>query len=514
MIPLSEPLKFQTAFVPCWRWRGCYPTKDTFALPAHANLNLAAYGDCVTISGLHEPSFIAVATLSVTLAHAGCFSPNVPEGVGCTRTDACPNNTHCIDQVCRPQPTRVTAVTAGEEHSCGLLDNGTVVCWGEWFQGRLGYGGLRDSVGDDECARAYGVVNLGGIVTQLVTGGRHNCVLFDNGTVSCWGAGDFGQLGFGSTDNAGEIGPPANFGRVDIGGVAVQLTAGRDHSCALRSDGSVVCWGRGAFGRLGYGNEHNIGDDSQETPASAGAIDLGGEARLISAGEAHTCAIMTNGAVRCWGDGSLGRLGYGNENHVGHAGHPSAVAPIVFDDNVNFIAAGEQHTCALFEHGDVRCWGSGSSGSIGYGNELNILDATLSGNVELGAPVKELRTWDHTCASYEDGSLRCWGQSEHGRLGYGDDTEDIADNPGELPTSVGLVPVGDAVTTIATGRTHTCAVTRAGKVRCWGMNNEGQLGYGDCPTTVEDNQTCNLGDDDLPRDKAAFALLPDLPCND
>ena len=149
-----------------------------------------------------------------------------------------------------------------------------------------------------------------------------------------------------------------------------RIDAAEKHSCAIITDGTVRCWGRGGEGRLGYGNTSDIGDD--ETPGSVGPVDLGTgrTAVAISAGSArHTCALLDDGAVRCWGSGTLGRLGYGNTTTIGDDETPGSVGPVDLGAGRTAVAitTGADHTCALLDDGTVRCWGT-ASGQLGYGD--------------------------------------------------------------------------------------------------------------------------------------------------
>jgi alpha-tubulin suppressor-like RCC1 family protein len=130
-------------------------------------------------------------------------------------------------------------------------------------------------------------------------------------------------LGTGNELDVGDDETPVDAGRVRLGQPALHLAAGRAHTCALLVSGAVRCWGAGQYGRLGYANEHNVGD--KEWPGAAGDVDVGGPANLIAAGGFHTCAVLTDGCVRCWGLGENGQLGYGNTNSVGDDEVPSAV---------------------------------------------------------------------------------------------------------------------------------------------------------------------------------------------
>ena len=103
-----------------------------------------------------------------------------------------------------------------------------------------------------------------------------------------------------------------------------QLAAGAAHTCAVTEGGALYCWGRGTDGRLGYANTNPIGDD--ETPGQAGAVPVGAAVVGVALGSAHTCALLTSGSVRCWGDGALGQLGYGNLRTIGDNETPATVS--------------------------------------------------------------------------------------------------------------------------------------------------------------------------------------------
>src|SRR5690606_24554100 len=126
--------------------------------------------------------------------------------------------------------------------------------------------------------------------------------------------------------------------------------------------GAVRCWGSYASGVLGYpGQSQNIGDG--ETAGSGGDVGIGGNVVQLAAGSAHTCALLQSGSVRCWGDGTYGRLGYGTgANHIGDDEHPSAAGDVPLGGRAVQIAAGVSHTCAVLDTGGVRCWGRGQYG--------------------------------------------------------------------------------------------------------------------------------------------------------
>ncbi len=384
-------------------------------------------------------------------------------------------------------------------HSCAVLDGGSVRCWGFGGGGRLGYGNTA-TIGDDETPGSVGPVDLGAgrTATAITAGGFHTCAVLDGGNVRCWGFGGEGRLGYANTVTIGDDETPGSVGPVDLGAgrTATAITAGGGHTCAVLDGGDVRCWGFANDGRLGYANTNNIGDN--ETPGSVGPVDLGAgrTATAITAGAAHTCALLDGGDVRCWGLGFLGRLGYGSTQTIGDDEQPSSVGPVDLGAGrtATAISAGSAHTCALLDNGDVRCWGFGGQGRLGYGNTETIGDdeqPSAAGPVDLGVGRTATAISagdDHTCAVLDDRTVRCWGFGGVGRLGYGN-TNNIGDN--ETPGSVGPVDLGEGRTAVAisAGGRHTCARLDDGSVRCWGEGFVGRLGY------------CNeidIGDDERP----------------
>jgi alpha-tubulin suppressor-like RCC1 family protein len=342
-----------------------------------------------------------------------------------------------------------TAISAGGFHSCALLDDGSVRCWGFGAEGRLGLPsptGLPEDIGDNETPGSAGPVFLGAgrSAVAISAGGAHSCAVLDDGTVRCWGWGSDGRLGYGNRNDVGDDEPPGSVGPVDLGpGVtATAITAGRDHNCALLQGGSVRCWGYGFQGRLGYANSTTIGED--EAPGSVGPVDLGGAAVAISAGNGHSCALLDGGGVRCWGFAGNGRLGYPDPgpvpNDIGDNETPASAGPVQLGGRAVAISAGDAHSCALLDDGSVRCWGFGGDGRLGLGNTGDVGDdetPAAAGPVALGGRAVAISAGGrHTCARLEDGSVRCWGAGFTGRLGLCDQ-RDIGDD--ETPGSVAPV---------------------------------------------------------------------------
>jgi len=398
------------------------------------------------------------------------------------------------EQASQPSSPAAGSLDAGAYHTCAILGDGSVRCWGYSGEGQLGYGNT-DTIGDDETPASVGPVNLGpGRTAKAISAGdNHTCALLDNGSVRCWGYGTAGRLGYGNASNVGDTQTPAAAGPVNLGPghTATAISAGGAHTCAILDDGSVRCWGYGADGQLGYGNTSNVGD--RQTPGSAGPVDLGPgrTATAISAGAAFTCAILDNGSVLCWGFGGFGQLGhartgdqgsgFGNRDNIGDQQTPGSVGPVNLGPGRTAVAisAGGAHTCAVLDDGSVRCWGYGALGQLGYGNTDSVDTPSTVGPVDLGpgrSAVAISAGQLHTCAILDDGSVRCWGFGNDGRLGYGDTT-----SIGQIqtPGSKGPVDLGPGRTAVAisAGQSHTCARLDDGKVICWGDGANGRLGY-------------------------------------
>ncbi|MCB0908525.1 MAG: hypothetical protein KDB63_15550, partial [Nocardioidaceae bacterium] len=187
----------------------------------------------------------------------------------------------------------------------------------------------------------------------------------------------------------GDDEPASAAGDVPVGGNAVAIATGVTHTCALLSTGRLRCWGYGVYGALGYGNSTTIGDD--EIPASAGDVPLGASAVAITAGDDHTCAVLTTGGLRCWGAASFGQLGYGNINRIGDDEAPSAAGDVPLGDTVTAASAGALSTCATTASGVLRCWGRNHRGQLGLGTTSNLGDdepAAAGGPVPLAGRVR------------------------------------------------------------------------------------------------------------------------------
>ena len=243
--------------------------------------------------------------------------------------------------------TLAEALLTPDAATCVLTVDDLVRCWGEGVNGILGYS-TPVNIGDDETPAQYysslnsADVELPGKVAQLVSGTQHVCALLVSQAVYCWGLNGVGQLGLGTVaaplGKVGDDETPSSVGPVPLGNfVATHIYAGGMRTCVQNEAGDLRCWGAGGVGQLGYPGVSNIGDT--QTPGLAWAIDanmgdieLGGPIVHLSMGAAHSCAILENGEVRCWGLGNGGRLGYGNTDNIGDDEPPGSGGPVDFFD--------------------------------------------------------------------------------------------------------------------------------------------------------------------------------------
>jgi alpha-tubulin suppressor-like RCC1 family protein len=388
-------------------------------------------------------------------------------------------------------------VASGESHTCALVEGGKVKCWGLNNAGQLGLGDTQSRGNQPgQMGQSLPAVDLGtGLTaTAIAVGGNHTCALLSNATVKCWGYNANGQLGQGDTMNRGDM--PGQMGNnliaINLGTNAVPqaVVAGGNHTCALLAGGKVKCWGFNNIGQLALADKVNRGDAPNQMGDALPFARLGTVSVVqLALGDSHGCVRTTDSRVKCWGnnaEGQVGQLAYGNYG----------VLTSQLDDNMDFVdlgmspnvldvATGRRHTCVLLDGGKVKCWGRNQSGQLGLG------DATNRGANGIGAnyPAVDLGTGanpsslhaglDSSCARLAGDKLKCWGGNASGQLGLGD-TANRGDKPGQMGDALPTLDVGAGVSAVTLGDAHHCAVTTDGSsVRCWGGNASGQLGLGD-----------------------------------
>jgi cysteine-rich repeat protein len=341
----------------------------------------ACGGDCspvpVLLPGLEDVVQVAVGYAHVCTRHGDgavrCWGWNGTGQLGDAHwhgecQDYTGDTTHCWPfpvTVLLPGPA--TALTAGSAHACAIIEGGQAYCWGSNATGALGSATTPDQCGSSGCALQPQPVP--GLVDAVsIAAGNHTCAARAGGAVWCWGWNHDGQLGdgllqhtscpdrdAGATDASCE--PVAAYGLED----AVAVAAGRSHSCALRADGTVACWGWAGF----IGSETTLTVDCTEGtsgcrpfPTQVTGLD---DIVALDAGHDHTCAVRSDGAGFCWGWNLDGCLGDGTDDWRSTPIRPGGLGLI------STFAAGYNHTCANLQSGSVWCWGSAEHGKLGDG---------------------------------------------------------------------------------------------------------------------------------------------------
>ena len=440
---------------------------------------------------------ILCATDEHVISHS-CFScdPGTTNPAG--------DNASGPDTLCDRAVHSATQVDGGESHTCALLDDGSVKCWGGNSNGQLGQEDVTyRGTSPGQMGNSLLPIDLGTgrTATAIATGRSHTCALLDDGTVKCWGSNLSGQLGQEETrarrgTRAGEMGdsmPPVDLG---TGRTATAIAAGAGHTCALLDDGTVKCWGENNEGQLGQGDRRDRGRLPGEMGDSLPPISLGAgrTATAITAGRFHTCALLDDGTVKCWGFNNDGQLGQEDRNNrgdrLGQMGNNLLPIDLGTGRTAITVTAGTFHTCALLDDGTMKCWGDNRDGQLGQGDRDNRGDSRRQMGdrlppIDLGAGRTATAITAgrrHSCALLDDGTAKCWGYNFSGQLGLGDGNT-RGDDAGEMGDSLSPVELGAArtATAIAAGSEadHTCSLLDDGSMRCWGYNSSGQLGLGD-----------------------------------
>ena len=377
-----------------------------------------------------------------------------------------------------------TGLSAGFQYACAILSGGALKCWGSNLDQRLGYApSMATALGDQagEMGNALLAVPLGAgrTAVQVAAGSDLTCAVLNTGGVKCWGYNGYGTATgvhnepLPSTDMLIE----RTFGTRH----ALEVGSGSGAGYALLDDGSVVQIYESAFamdfgaGRLGVTFERSSRYDNW-----------------------HICMVLDTGEVACKGQyeggggesGQLGRDPAGDGSPMPAAGYP--LVDLGVDRTATDVALGDAHTCALLDAGEVKCWGANGYGQLGQDDTQNrgLLPAQMGDAllpVALGRPATAITAGrNYSCALLDDGSVKCWGRNDEGQLGIGSSGH-MGNGPGEMAT----LPTGRTAVAIDAG-TSTCALLDNGALKCWGGNGHGELGQGD--TVTRGSAAGQLGD--------------------
>jgi len=431
----------------------------------------------------------------------------------------------------------VKSFSIGASHMCASNTVGQIKCWGGRYFGQLG--AYKAPIKGDEPTEIFNNLNKVPMppttkVKHVFSGLNHNCLILDglqDGQVTCFGANGNKQLGIGNSvlTNIGDknneiVGETISLDSGVLGTSKVKKIAGRLSTFALADDGKLYAWGANVGSQytlastgcgdqiLNWTNLLGIGSSTANigTPeiVPISTRVLGRKVVDVSAGMAHTCVVLSNGEVHCWGTNGCRKL-LGKHNDSSILGSTTAAGSSASAENltrVNLgtgfnaiqVATGVSHTCALSSDYKVKCWGANNYGQLGINvsstrphpvpkddttNEMG--DKLLALNLGIdtdGLPRKiiQLAAGDyHTCALTEIGNIVCWGDNRHGQLGIGTQNNvAVADGQMGLTLSSTKLPTGATAYKITAGGHSTCAVLKNNDVTCWGDNTISQLGLG------------------------------------
>lgn len=321
-------------------------------------------------------------------------------------------------------------VAGGEGHTCAVTNDGQVWCWGLGSTGQLGRGVFEDATPKTP-ARVPGLTG----VVEVYGGRNKSCARNESGAVWCWGG-----AALGNGQQAASATPTQIVGFSGAAGVALA----ESHGCATLSGGQARCWDTGGC-RAGDGNcDVRLSPVAVRTSAS----NVLSQATQVSAAWAHTCARLTTGAVWCWGLNDGGKVGSGVGCHL-ELDCLYAV-PSGITAGASHAVAGGDHSCALLTSGAVRCWGQNywsQLGATGQGGPEPVTVGGISTAVEISA------TWRSTCVRLANGGVRCWGYNETGELGHG---STVAHSSTPVAPTIGNPILG--VASMGSGDGHHCAV--------------------------------------------------------
>jgi alpha-tubulin suppressor-like RCC1 family protein len=307
-------------------------------------------------------------------------------------------------------PSGAIAISVGFNSACALLSGGTVECWGDNINGSLGNGTSTSS------SAPVAVSGLTG-ATAVSTTGDTGCALLSGGTVKCWGDNGTGELGDGTTTNS-----PTPVAVTGLTGVTAFSAGG----CALLSGGGMQCWGNNISGQLGIGTMSGPEQCGLAGPCSMTPVTVKGltDATALSTGDAN-CAVLSGGTVQCWGDNTYGEVGDGTNTGPESCAPqgPCSTSPVAVTGltGATAVSGSGGSICALVSGGAVQCWGFNNHGQLGNGTMTNSSTPVMASGLT-GATAVSVGG-DTACAIVAGGAVMCWGDNQDGELGNGTATD-------------------------------------------------------------------------------------------
>jgi cysteine-rich repeat protein len=351
------------------------------------NLPVVSLGTGRTVTSLAVNEQTACAVLDNGSVKCWGYNGYGQLGVGDTASRGVASNQMGDNLPAVPLGTGRTAlkVGVGLSHTCAILDDHSLKCWGYNGYGQLGQGDT-STRGDvsGELGDSLPPIDLGtGRTAVAITAGNtHTCALLDDATIKCWGYNYYGQLGLGDTltrgYTTGQMGDSLLAVDLGTGRTAKSVSAGEYHTCAVLDDATIKCWGYNGYGQLGVGDTATRGYVSGQMGDSLPAVNLGSgrTAKSVATGTYSTCAVLDNGSVKCWGYNYQGGLGIGDQSTRGDGtsemGDFLPAVALGTGRTAKAVATGISHTCALLDNNTIKCWGGNSYGQLGIGASTSI----------------------------------------------------------------------------------------------------------------------------------------------
>ena len=344
-------------------------------------------------------------------------------------------------------------VALGDSHTCAITNVNKIWCWGDNSSYQLGVGSGGSAPADS--AVPIETISLAGgrIAKAIAAGSVHTCALATDGTVWCWGGNGAGQIGDTTLISKGQ---PT---QVAIAAPATMIAAGGNSTCAVLNDNRVQCWGKNQYGQLGI----NTDGTTETSPQFVSHIPNWFTVAHIEIGANHTCATSAAGAAWCWGYFLDGRLGTSQSSNVVVPAATSSLGGTALT-----ISAGGAHTCAVLANGTLTCFGKNNNGQIGQ--SLSTVSSSTPTAVAFSgtASVASLGS-DFTCAAMTSGGVECFGANGFGQVGNGSTSTRVLN-------STSVIGVGGSVVDVVAGLNHACAIKATGELLCWGNNDFGKTG--------------------------------------
>ncbi|DAC24236.1 MAG TPA: hypothetical protein HA345_01985 [Candidatus Thalassarchaeaceae archaeon] len=358
-----------------------------------------------------------------------------------------------------------SVLSVGHHHTCSILENGTAICWGHDGYEQLGDGG--DSSRHTRPSTPVSPPSDEKF-DSIYSNHHRTCALSTGKNLFCWGQNDHGETGDGTSN---VYSSPTNAVGFPVNRTVVDVGMGDYHTCAILDDRSLNCWGHDGDGKLGNGADETsvqYSPVSVSIPEERNPID-------VEAGKTHTCVLFDDGGIMCWGRDHVGQNGDAGSGATTHLPGSNVVLPA--GRSAIDLSVGAFHACAILDNSSIACWGWNAYGQIGDNTTIDAISPVLV-KLPIGAKATDVDAgYYHTCAALENGSVSCWGRNNWGQI------SDLGLS--YMPRHVNGT---ESTVNVAASEMHTCALADNGTISCWGENGNGQLGIGSTSDKYQPHQ--------------------------